>query len=87
MSYAAQGDLAQDQEFRNRCAAAAATQGIVQADKWAADNAWRLSAAPDFADAYTYAQLMDNPAPGRDAAVITDPAILAAVVSVLRPTS
>lgn len=85
MSYAAQADLALDQAFRNRAAAAAAHEGIVQADKWAADNAWTLSAAPGFADSYAYAQLTENPAPGRDDAVITDSQIFAAVLAVLRP--
>lgn len=87
MSYAAQADLAHDQGFRDRCAAAAATEGITQADKWATDNAWTLSAAPGFAESYQYAQLTENPAPGRDESVITDEQIFAAVSAIVRPST
>lgn len=83
MSYAGQAALAQDQHFRDRVAACAATQGIQQADKWAADNSWLLSAAPGFADAYSYAQEVGVIArPGQDPGVIPDQDILAAVQTI-----
>lgn len=85
MSYAGQAALAQDQDFRDRLAACAATQGIQQADRWAADNSWLLSATPGFADAYTYAVDVGTPAPGSNAAVIPDLDILAAVQARSRP--
>lgn len=80
MSYSGQADLAQDKDFRDRLAACAATQGIQQADKWAADNSWLMSAAPGFADSYSYAlEVGVITRPGRDVAVIPDQEILAAV--------
>lgn len=80
MSYAGQAALAQDQDFRDRLAACAATQGIQQADKWAADNSWLLSATPGFADSYSYAlEVGEIRRPGLDPGVITDTEILAAV--------
>lgn len=87
MSYAGQGDLAQDQDFRDRLAACAATQGIQQAAKWAVDNSWLLSASPGFADAYSYAlEVGTEKNPGRSQAVIPDLDILAAVQAQLRPS-
>ncbi len=77
--------LSDDQDFLRRCAAAYATQGgsDVDAFAWAFDHRWQLAAQPGFADAYASALAGGVEFPGRDAAVITDPQILAAVQAVL----
>lgn len=84
MSYSGQAALAQDRDFRDRLAACASTLGIQQADRWALDNSWILSASPGFADAYTYAVAVKTPEPGKLESVISDASILAAVHALTR---
>lgn len=84
MSYSTLYALAKDPDFIERVTACAALEGITQADKWADDNRWLMAAQPGFDDAYAYAVAFNNPAPGKDAAVITDGQILSAVQLLLR---
>jgi hypothetical protein len=84
VSYSTLAHLAKDADFLERVTACVATQGIQQADKWADDNRWTMAAQPGFDEAYAYAVSFENPAPGKDLAVITDEQILAAVQSLLR---
>ena len=86
MSYFAQATLARDPDFLSRVAACAAVENpdrTIQPTKWAEDHIWWMAAAPGFADAYEYAILNGNEAPGRDPAVITDGQILGAVQQIL----
>jgi hypothetical protein len=83
MSYSTLAQLAKDAAFLERVTACAATQGIRQADKWAEDNRWAMAAQPGFDEAYAYAVSFENPAPGKDVAVITDAQILSAVQTLL----
>jgi hypothetical protein len=79
--FAHQADLSTDGDFRQRIAACAATQpiGDLHPTAWADAQQWAIAAAPGFADAYAYACETGVERPGRDAAVITDEQLLAAV--------
>lgn len=88
--------LQQDQDFRQRVAAAYSLELVADGTlpagnndpwSWVSTNAWAIAAAPGFADAYAYALAADppNPAPGKDPGVITDGMILAAVQAILAP--
>lgn len=82
MAYYDQALLSNDTDFRDRIAAAAATEGITEELHplaWAAENQWTLAAAPGFADAYASAIAGGVPDPGRDPAVISDAMILSAL--------
>jgi len=79
MSYSTQADMAQDPLLQRRVAACAATQGIGEPLEWSAASMWQLSAEPGWDAAYSSALAAENPAPGRDEAVISDPMILSAV--------
>lgn len=86
--------LQQDQDFRNRVAAAYSTEqvadGVVPVGNydpwaWASNYSWAMASAPGFGDAYAYAIANGNEAPGKDPAVITDSQILAAVQAITKP--
>ena len=81
MSYNDVARMAKDGHLRERIAACASTEGITDPHptKWADDNQWYLAGSPGWADAYAYAALSGNEAPGRDEAVVTDGMILSAV--------
>lgn len=85
MSFHGQALLSQDGQFRDRVAACAATQPslAIPPTNWADNNIWLVSAAPGFADKYTYALDTGVQNPGADGAVIPDADILAAVQEVM----
>lgn len=84
MSYSTLAQLAKDTDFLDRVTACAATQGLTQADKWAADNRWRMAAQPGFDESYEYAVNLEVTDPGKEPSVIADKQILAAVQSILQ---
>lgn len=87
MAYYDISRLRVDSEFLDRVAACYSTEAVpdsagvypVDPALWATQNAWVMSAAPGFGDAYAYAINAGNPHPGSDPAVITDAQILSAV--------
>jgi hypothetical protein len=80
MGYWEQSVLSQDIDFIHRVASCAAVERPAEdALSWAANNSWRVSAAPGFADAYSSALAGGVPNPGRDPSVISDGQILSAV--------
>ena len=85
MSYNHIADAAQDSDLRRRVAACFAQQttGTEQPEALAAVHMWRIAADNDIADAYAYAVATDLPNPGKDEAVVTDAAILAAVTAIV----
>lgn len=88
MSLQSQAELSQDQDFIDRVAACAATQDLPEGwnpVSWAQMNAWEVSSAPGFGDAYESAIVTLRAAehPGSNPAVITDNQILSAVQAVL----
>ena len=87
MSYNHIADAAQDSDLRRRVAACFAQQttGTEQPEALAAVHMWRIAANSTIADAYAYAVASDLPNPGRDEAVVTDAAILAAVSAIVAP--
>ena len=87
MSYNHIADAAQDSDLRRRVAACFAQQttGTEQPEALASVHMWRIAADPTIADAYAYGVDTDVPSPGRDEAVVTDAAILAAVSAIVAP--
>ena len=85
MSYNHIADAAQDGDLRRRVAACFAQQttGTEQPEALASVHMWRIAADNDIADAYAYAVATDLPNPGKDEAVVTDAAILAAVTAIV----
>lgn len=83
MAFYDQALLSADQDFTQRIAACAQTEGLIAAGEapiqWAADHQWALAAAPGFADAYASAVEAGVERPGRDPSVISDAQILSAV--------
>ena len=83
MTYFDQSQLSTDADFRNRIAAAVATQleslGLERPTQWADQHQWQIAGAPGFAAAYASAIAGDVENPGRDPSVITDADLLAAV--------
>lgn len=81
MSYTDVARMATDGHLRERIAACAAIEGVREPHptKWADDNQWQLAGSPGWGDAYAYAVLTGNEAPGRDNAVVSDGMILSAV--------
>lgn len=80
--------LARDQDFLSRVSACYAQEtplGQLTTDphQWAVQHQWDLASAPGFGDAYASALASDNPAPGQDPSVITDPQILSAVQTLM----
>ena len=87
MSYNHIADAAQDSDLRRRVATCFAQQttGTEQPEALASVHMWRIAADNDIADAYAYAVATNVPNPGKDEAVVTDAAILAAVTAILTP--
>ena len=87
MSYIHIADAAQDSDLRRRVAACFAqnTTGTEQPEALAAVHMWRIAADNDIAAAYAYGVDTDVANPGRDEAVVTDAAILAAVTAIVAP--
>ena len=87
MSYNHIADAAQDADLRRRVAACFAqeTDGVEQPEALAAIHMWRIAADNDIAAAYAYGVDTDVANPGRDEAVVTDAAILAAVTAIVNP--
>ena len=87
MSYNHIADAASDSDLRRRVAACFAqnTTGTEQPEALASVHMWRIAADPTIADAYAYGVDTDVPNPGRDEAVVTDAAILAAVSAIVAP--
>jgi hypothetical protein len=82
--------LAQDPDFVVRIAACYSTETAGNAEAeyptaWAADHIWAIAGAPGFGDAYSSAVAGGVPNPGRDASVISDAQILAAVQAIGTP--
>lgn len=90
MSFSALASMTQDQALINRVAACVATEGAALPPDhplaWAANHIWEVAATPGWADAYEDAISAENPAPGLDGQVITDPMILTAVRALIRPS-
>ncbi len=87
MSYNAIAAAAQDADLRQRVAACFAqeTTGPEQPEALASVHMWRIVANGPIADAYSYAVAANVPNPGKDEAVVTDAAILAAVSAIVNP--
>lgn len=85
MAYSDVAQLSADNDFILRTRACAATEGAVDPVQWAADNQWQMAAMPGFGEKYAYAVATDNPRPGHDQSVISDPDILSAVQSLRTP--
>jgi hypothetical protein len=82
--------LSEDADFRQRCTAALATEQHPAPEQQA--YAWRWLYAgfqpiegDSLGNKYAYAVLNNNPAPGRDPAVITDADILEATQKLMAP--
>jgi hypothetical protein len=87
MSYNHIADAAQDSDLRRRVAACFAqnTTGTEQPEALASVHMWRIAADNDIAAAYAYGVDTDVDRPGKDEAVVTDAAILAAVSAIVNP--
>jgi len=90
MAYYDLAQLADDDDFKDRCGAAAQAEGLIgigsgKVEQWVADNRWTLAAAPGFADAYASAIASHVPNPGRDTSVISDAMILSAIQALPEP--
>ena len=85
MSYNAIAAAAADPSLKLRVAACFAqeTDGLEQPTALADLHMWRIVASSSIAAAYSYAVANNNPAPGKDEAVVTDAAIKTAVLAVL----
>jgi hypothetical protein len=87
MSYATQSLIAQDQDFINRCNAAAAVEVDPAVHEnsltWVQQNIWQLATSPGFDAAYESALASGIGRPGWDDSVITDGQILSAVQGLL----
>jgi hypothetical protein len=82
MSYLTVSRIAADPYMRLRCGACAAVERIPEPENWAFRYSLVLAAQPGWSQAWESALAAGNPAPGSDAAVITDGMILAAVQAV-----
>ncbi len=87
MSYNAIAAAAADPHLKARVAACFAqeTSGPERPPALAELHMWRIVANGPIADAYSYAVAANVPNPGKDEAVVTDAAILAAVEAIVAP--
>jgi len=87
MTYSQIADSASDGDLRRRVAACFAENdtSTEQPEALAQLHMWRIAADSDIAAAYAYGVDTDVANPGRDEAVVTDAAILAAVSAILSP--
>jgi hypothetical protein len=84
MSYKTQSEMSMDGGIRNRCAQAAAQEGVEgDPDVWTYDHRRQLAAAPGWEAAWDSAKANGNPDPGNDESVITDGMILSQVQAML----
>lgn len=81
MAYSDIAAMARDNSLRDRIAACAATEGVIDPHPttWADAHQWRLAASPGWDEAWAYATASGATSPGSDAGVITDQMILSAV--------
>lgn len=79
MSYWDVATMAGNSDLTLRVQACAATENIDDPYTWAADHMLDLASQPGWSEAWASAVASNNPAPGRDAGVITDGMILSAV--------
>jgi hypothetical protein len=82
VSYLTVSRIAADSFMRLRCAACAAVDRVPDPENWAFRHSLLLAAQPGWSEAWESALAAGNPAPGSDAAVITDGMILAGVQAV-----
>lgn len=82
MSYWDQALAARDADLIARCVAAAASEQIKNPAYWVDTRRHQLAAQPGWGDAYASAQAAGREHPGRDASVITDSDILAAIQAI-----
>ena len=87
MTYSQIADSASDGDLRRRVAACFAENdtSTEQPEALASVHMWRIAADATIADAYAYGVDTNVANPGRDEAVVTDAAILAAVSAILSP--
>lgn len=81
MAYSDIAAMARDNSLRDRTAACAATEGVIDPHPttWADQHQWQIAASPGWGDAWASAIVSEVPSPGSDAGVITDQMILSAV--------
>lgn len=80
MTYLNIATMGADSDLTSRIQACAAQEGVKPDPfQWTTEHQLVLAAAPGWDQAWASAQAGGNAAPGRDAAVITDAMILAAV--------
>lgn len=81
MTYRTIADMRDDAALRRRLVACAAQEGKPgpSPESWVSDHIWNIVAAPGWESAWQYAVGQDNPDPGSDEAVISDPMILTAI--------
>lgn len=81
MAYIDIAAMARDNSLRDRIAACAATEGVIDPHPttWADQHQWRIAASPGWDAAWAHATASEVTSPGSDAGVITDQMILSAV--------
>lgn len=84
MSFTDVADMEKNGDLRERIAACAAREGIIDPHptKWADDNQWRIVATPEWDVAWAQALADGVERPGCDNETITDDMIQAAVQSI-----
>lgn len=85
MAYSDIASLSADNDFIQRVAACAATEGVDDPYVWSMDHRWQLAASPGFGEAYAYALATGVVRPGNDPAVISDGMILSAGQPMMSP--
>ena len=76
MAYYDIATMAQDSDLILRAQACASTENIADPYDWVAAHMLELASQPGWSEAWASAVAAENPAPGRDPAVITDGMIL-----------
>lgn len=81
MTYSDIAAMARDNSLRDRIAACAATEGVIDPHPttWADQHQWQIAASPGWGDAWAHATASEVTSPGSNEGVITDQMILAAV--------
>jgi hypothetical protein len=89
MTYRAIVEMARSVSLQQRCAAAAAEQGVTSPDQWVTMRIWQFAASPGWADKWQYATdeitINQQPDLGIRDDVISDGDILAAVQALNAP--
>lgn len=82
-NYNSTRQMVESESLRKRVAAAAAGEGILNPEQWAADQMWQLASDPGWVDSWSYAKntetLDNNPDTGARPGVINDQTILSVV--------